>query len=104
MLCDGVGVLPLVSDPQGIHESPLSICIRQYYYMDAVGNFDRKNGIAVHAWDMGHRPDWEAAEISEVEPRYLRRRVLEAIWIKNTLRVCNLDCGMAISEAWTVLT
>ena len=27
MLCDGVGVLPLVSDPRGIHESPRNIGI-----------------------------------------------------------------------------
>ena len=28
----------------------------------------------------------------EVEPQYVRRRVLEAIWIRNTPDVCNLDC------------
>ena len=29
---------------------------------------DRKNGIAMHAWDMEHRPDWDAAEVLETEP------------------------------------
>ena len=58
----------------------------------------------MHVCDMGNRSYWEAVEILEVEPRYLRRRLLEAIWIKNTPQLCNLDCGMAISEALTVLT
>ena len=87
-----------------IGETKRSLRKRITEHRYAVENFDRKNGIAVHVWDMGHRPDWEAAEILEVEPRYMRRRVLEAIWIRNTPQVCNLDCGMAISEAWTVLT
>ena len=29
------------------------------------------------------------------EARYLKRRVLEAIWIKKTSRNLNLDCGLA---------
>ena len=45
----------------------------------AVKTNDRKNGIAVHVWDMDHRPDWEAAEVVESEPHYWKRRVLEAI-------------------------
>ena len=53
---------------------------------------------------MGHRPDWEAAEVLEVEPQYMKRRVPEEIWIRNIPHVCNIDCGMAISEAWTALT
>ena len=31
---------------------------------------DRKNGIAVHAWDRGHQLDWGAAEVVEMEPCY----------------------------------
>ena len=33
MLCDGVGVLPLVSDPQGMRVSTKHLH-KQYYYMD----------------------------------------------------------------------
>ena len=50
------------------------------------------NGIAVHAWNMEHRPDWDATEILETEPHYWRR-ILEAIWIQKTPLMCNLDCG-----------
>ena len=48
----------------------------------AVKTGDRKNGVAAHAWDEGHRVDWEGAKILESEPQCLKRRVLEAIWIK----------------------
>ena len=61
----------------------------------AVKNNDRKNGIAVHAWD--------AAEVAETEPQYILEEaclLLEAIWIQKTSQTCNLDCGLTLSEAW----
>lgn len=70
----------------------------------AVKTNDRKNGIAVHAWDQELRPDWEAAEVLETEPHYWKRRVLEAIWIQKTPQTTNLDCGLALNEAWTTHT
>ena len=66
----------------------------------AVKTNDRRNGIAVHAWDRQHQPDWKATEILEIEPHYWKRRVLEAIWIQKTPRNCNLDCGLTLNEAW----
>ena len=42
---------------------------------------DEKNGIAVHVNDNNHRVDWEGAKILEEEPRYWRRRTLEAIHV-----------------------
>ena len=68
----------------------------------SVNNNDRKNGIAVHAWDMGHQPDWNAAEVVDMEPHYWKRHVLEAIWIQNTSQTCNLDRGMILSNAWSM--
>ena len=70
----------------------------------AVKTNNRKNGIAVHAWDMEHRPDWDATEILEMEPHYWKRRILEAIWIQKTPQTCNLDCGLILNEAWTTHT
>ena len=69
----------------------------------AVKTNDRKNGIAVHAWDLDHRPRWEDAEILEHEQNYWRRRVLEGIWIRRTDNTCNLDCGMTINDTWALL-
>ena len=70
----------------------------------AVKTNNRKNGIAVHAWDMGHQPDWDAAEVMETEPHQWKRRVLEAIWIQKTPQTCNLDCGLTLSDTWSMRT
>ena len=54
--------------------------------------------MAVHAWDEGYRVDWEGAKILESEPLYLKRRILEAIWVKKTSRNSNLDCGLVLNQ------
>ena len=54
--------------------------------------------MVVHAWDEGHRVDWEGAKILESEPHYLKRRVLEAISIKKTSRSSNLDCAFVLNQ------
>ena len=33
----------------------------------------------MHAWDEGHRVDWEGTKILESEPHYLKGKVLEAL-------------------------
>ena len=68
----------------------------------AVKTNDRKNGIAVHAWDREHQPYWDAAEIVEMETHYWKRRVLEAIWIQETPLTCNLDCGLTLNKTWAM--
>ena len=72
--------------------------ITEHKYAVKMG--DQKNGVAVHAWDEGHRVDWEGAKILESEPHYLKRRVLESIWIKKTSRNSNLDCGLVLNQTW----
>ena len=69
----------------------------------AVKRKDDKNGIAVHvhANDHNHRVDWEGAKVLEEEPRYWRRRTLEAIHIHRRKQTSNLDCGLALSDIWT---
>ena len=67
----------------------------------AVKRNDRKNGLAVHAWDLEHRPNWDAAEVLETEGHYWKRRVLEALWIQKIPQNCNLDCGLSLSETWS---
>ena len=62
---------------------------------------DRKNGVAVHAWDEQHTVDWEGAKILEHEQNHWKRRTLEAIWIKKTEgRNSNLDCGLMLNQTW----
>ena len=62
---------------------------------------NRKNSIAVHARDMGHQPDWDAAEILAIESHYQKRWVLEAIGIQKTPQTCNLEI---LDQAWTTHT
>ena len=38
---------------------------------------ERKYAVAVHAWDEGHRVDWEGTKILESEPHYLKRSHLD---------------------------
>ena len=66
----------------------------------AVKKGDRKNGIAVHAWDKEHRINWEGAEVIGTEPHLFRRKLLEAIWIYKSRDNTNLDCGVTIHQLW----
>ena len=67
----------------------------------AVRRKDDKNGIAVHANSHSHQVDWEGAKVLEQEPRYWRRRILEAIHIQKKKNTSNLDCGLALNAIWT---
>ena len=51
-------------------------------HRSAVKKNDRKNGIAVHAWDTGHQVKWESASVKEVETNLPNRRIMEALHIQ----------------------
>ena len=59
------------------------------------------NGIAAHVMEHKHEVDWDGAEVVKQEPRYWKRRVLEAIEIKRHTRNTNLDCGLKLDPIWT---
>ena len=59
----------------------------------AVKNNDRRSGIAVHVWDMGHRPNWEAAEVLNVESQYVRRRVWKLFGLETQNMFVTLTVG-----------
>jgi hypothetical protein len=67
----------------------------------AIRRKDDKNGIAVHANVHNHHVDWKGAKILEQDPRYWRRRRLEAIHILKKKNKSNLDCGLALNTIWT---
>ena len=48
-----------------------------------------------------HRVDWEGVKVLEQEPRYWRRRILEAIHIHKQEQTSNLDCSLALNAIWT---
>ena len=49
----------------------------------AVRRQDQNNGIAVHAWRINHRPDWESASVKTTAKHYWKRRILEALFIQS---------------------
>ena len=69
-------------------------------HRSAVKKNDRKNGIAVHAWDTGHQVKWESASVKEVETNLSNRRIMEALHIQRTPYTTNLDCGLNIDPVW----
>ena len=60
-------------------------------HRSAVRKNDRKNGIAVHAWDKGHQVKWESAKVKEVETNLANRRIMEALHIQRLPHTTNLD-------------
>ena len=84
-----------------IGETRRSLKKRLVEHKAAVRREDTNNGIAMHAWEHQHRVDWENASILKQEPRYWKRRVLEAIEIQKHAENTNLDCGLTLNPIWT---
>ena len=72
----------------------LQKCLSEH--RSAVRKNDRKNGIAVHAWDKGHQVKWESAKVKELETNLANRRIMEALHIQQLPHTTNLDCGLTI--------
>ena len=68
--------------------------LTEHKYAAKRGNM--MNGIAAHVMEHKHEVDWDGAEVVKQEPRYWKRRVLEAIEIKRHTRNTNLDCGLKL--------
>ena len=96
-----------------VYEVPCSECDHVYIgetgrtlekrlneYRSAVRKNDRKNGIAVHAWDKGHQVKWESAKVKEVETNLANRRIMEALHMQRLPHTTNLDCGLTIDPVW----
>ena len=71
----------------------LQKCLAEH--KSAIRRGNRNNGVAVHAWHLDHRVNWESAEVLEQESNYWKRRVLEAIHIKLSGQSVNLDCDLS---------
>ena len=71
-------------------------------HKQAVKRCDPKNGIAVHVTNKLHIINWEEASVKTSETGYWKRRVQEAIRIQRLPNTMNLDCGIILSNAWTL--
>ena len=99
-----------------IYEVPCTDCTKVYIgetgrnlrtrlkeYKYAVKRNDDRNGIAVHAQRSGHRVDWEAARVRDMEDHTAKRKVLEAIAIQESECTSNLDVGLTLNPVWRPL-
>ena len=99
-----------------VYEVPCRDCSRRYIgetgrslqerlkeHKYAVKSANMNNGIAAHAWNQQHQVDWDAAEVKMFEQHLWKRKVLEAICIKETKENNNLDCGLNVNQVWSPL-
>ena len=63
----------------------------------------KKNGIAVYANNTWHSIDWAKAEIIDKEQNWCKRRVKEALYIKEMKAQMNLDQGLTLNNVWCML-
>jgi hypothetical protein len=82
-------------------ETGRSLQKRLVEHRAAVKRSEKYNAIAVHAWEHGHRVDWDYARVLRQESVYWRRRTLEAIEIRRHGETTNVDCGLMLSPYWT---
>ena len=87
-----------------VGETHRTLEVRMKEHKRAVKNNNRNNGIAVYANDTEHSSDWEKAEVIDKEQNWRKRRVEEALYIKEVKAQMNLDRGMALDGVWSTLS
>ena len=86
-----------------ISETGRSLQERLKEHKYAVKTANMKNGIAAHAWNHHYRVEWDSARVKTFEQHLWKRRVLEAICIRETEENSNLDCGLSVNQVWSPL-
>ena len=75
--------------------------LKEHKYAVKTGNM--KNGIAAHAWNTQHPVDWTSAKVRRNKEHLGKRKVLEAIYIREAQDTLNLDCGLHLNPLWLPL-
>ena len=87
-----------------IGETGRSLSVRISEHKRAVQQLDRKNALAVHMTDhMDHQILWEESIIKEYETNWYRRKIKEAIWIRQTANALNTDSGLSLNVTWNTM-
>ena len=82
-----------------IGETGRSLSCRLKEHRQAVKTGNMNNGIVAHAWNNEHHVDWEAAKVRANEEHLWKRKVLEAITIRQTKDTSSLDCGLNLTRS-----
>ena len=86
-----------------IGETGRTMEVRMKEHKWAVRYDDVNNGIAVHANRTRHSIQWESAQVVEVEQNWSKRRIKEALHIRDLKNTMNLDNGLQICSIWNTL-
>ena len=62
----------------------------------AILKADPNNAIATHVWNTGHKIQWNEPACVDRDVDWYRRRVKEALHIKNTPNAMNSDPGLSL--------
>ena len=81
-----------------IGETGRSLQERLTEHRYAVQTANMNNGIAAHTWNQQHQVNWDSAKVKMFEQHLWKRKVLEAICIKETRENNNLDCGLNMNQ------
>ena len=79
----------------------LEVRLKEHKY--AVRTANMTNGIAAHAGNSQHPVNWDGAKVRCFEQYVWKRKVLEAIAIRQTENSSNLDCGLNLNQVWSPL-
>ena len=86
-----------------IGETGRSLQERLKEHKYAVKTANMNNGIAAIAWTHHHQVDWDSVRVKTFEQHLWKRKVLEAICIRETKENSNLDCGLNVNQVWSPL-
>jgi hypothetical protein len=71
-------------DGSYIGESCRCLAKRVDEHKKAVKTYDQANGVARHAWEHSHHPNWEDVKILDRESNWHKRKIKEALYMRLT--------------------
>ena len=64
---------------------------------------DPSNAVALHTASTLHAIKWEECKVIDQESNWGRRRIKEAMYIKETPNTLNTDPGLLLNPTWSTL-
>ena len=95
--------IPCDSGAVYIGETGRTINQRKAEHKRAVMKADPSNAVALHTASTLHAIKWEESKVIDQESNWGRRRIKEAIYIKETPNTLNTDPGLLLNPTWNTL-
>ena len=87
-----------------IGETGRTMNLRMKEHQRAVKYDNTLNGISVHANTTRHAIAWETNKVLHKEKDWNKRKVLEALYIREEQTSMNLDNGLKLHPTWGTIT